>query len=335
MGIDISKDVSDEADFLETANKCFSRDGEWTEYHAEQLADLVARSQQFTRSFDHIAAERKAFGYWQDGRYEKAISIIDKALLNEADLDKQSNGWLKQLIARISDDWGNTKLAESTQQDAYSLNRGLMRPKVRPPYKAMLFPHEQSKAIVSQLDDFRIRRGFLRKFEDTVSYLHAGATTNQFEQALQELGTLIGFSAERKDDQGVGPDVLWLFPNKRAWIIEAKSGKQGRNSLTKGDHGQLLVAAQWFTNAYPGVQPVKVSVLPQGVATKAAAAIDCKALTFQKLILLVAEARRVLTLLCESQLPPMELVNYCSDLLADSSIAAERIDTFLIAFQSE
>ena len=62
---------------------------------------------------------------------------------------------------------------------------------------------------------------------------------------------MLGLSAERRDANGEGPDVLWLLPSKVGIVIEAKSRKKEKNALTKEDHGQLLVAAEWFAANYP------------------------------------------------------------------------------------
>ena len=57
---------------------------------------------------------------------------------------------------------------------------------------------------------------------------------------------MIGLSSERFDINGEGPDVLWLLPGKIGLVIEAKSRKKEKKALTKEEHGQLLVASEWF-----------------------------------------------------------------------------------------
>lgn len=333
MGIEISKAVVDLPDFLGTLDRSLNRDSEWIEYHAETLADRVGSSDGDVQNFDHVAAERRAFNLWRDNHPEKSISTIERCV-EKSGLDKQTHGWLLQFAARISDHWGNKERAEKLQQDAYSQNRGLLRSKIKPPYRSMLLPLEQATAIVKQLDSYHIRRGFLRSFDETVGYLHAQSTSNQFEKSLEELGTMIGFNCERFDKHGEGPDVLWILPNGHGWVIEAKSRKKPKNSLTKGEHGQLLVAAEWFAKMYPGLTPVRVSVHPTNIATKAASAEDSYALTYPSLSLLISEARTFLSLLCESQVPASELVSYCADLLAKSNIHADRVSNYLKLFSN-
>jgi replicative superfamily II helicase len=335
MGVEISKEVNDLRELANTIKRSFTRDTDWTEYHAETLAELVDVGVLSDRRFDHVSAERKAINLWQDGYHDKAIARIDKAL-SAAEMDRQTRGWMEQLAARIADHWGNRERAESLQQDAYGHNRNLLRPKIRPPYRPLPIPDEQSIAIVRQLKEYRIRRGFLRRFEDTVAYLHSSASANQFEEALADLGTLVGFATERHDDNGEGPDVLWLLPKKRALVIEAKSRKKAKNALTKDEHGQLLVAAEWFAKNYPEYQCKRVSVHPLNRATKAAVAGASHALTYEKLSSLVSDARSLLAGLCESQLSDDELVMECSRLLKNSTINAARLSAaYLLPFDEK
>jgi len=325
MGIEISKEVRDLKDLANTIKRSFERDADWTEYHAETLAELVDEGESSIDRFAHVAAERKAMNLWQDGYPDKAVARIEKTLNDSTGLDPQTRGWMEQLAARIADHWGQRDRVESLQQDAYAHNRNLFRPKVRPPYRPLPIPDEQALAIVRQLQAYHIRRGFLKTFDDTVAYLHDKASSNQFEKALADLGSMIGFTTERQDVNGEGPDVLWLLPRKVGLVIEAKSRKKAKNALTKEEHGQLLVAAEWFAKNYPSYTCERVSVHPRNHATKAAVAGASRALTYEKLSALVADARILLTHICESQLPEGELVAECGRALADSNVNANKI----------
>lgn len=325
MGIEISKEVEDLNDFGVTVNRSFVRDSNWTEYHAETLAELVDEATENSEQFTLVSAERKAMNLWQDGYPDKAVAKIEKALGKQQNTDQQTRGWMKQLAARIADHWGQRDRAEDLQQDAYSENRNLFRPKVRPPYSPLPVPDEQAVAIVRQLKGYHIRRGFIRTFENTVALLHNKASANQFEKSLADLGTMIGFSTERHDENGEGPDILWLLPKKVGLVIEAKSRKKEKNALTKEEHGQLLVAAEWFSKNYSDYQCERVSVHSKNQATAAAVAGASRALTYETLAALISDARSLLLGLCESQLSTEELVAECSRLLEGSNLAESRI----------
>ena len=179
-----------------------------------------------------------------------------------------------------------------------------------------------------------MRLGYLRSFDEIVSYLTPEATSNQFEQALAGLAKYIGIPSERFDVNGVGPDVLWLLPSKTGLVIEAKSRKKEKNALTKDQHGQLLVAAEWFAKEYPGYSCVRVSIHPHSVATLAAAAGASHALTYEKLALMISEARTLLSALVNTHVGGNDLLNECARLLEGSSLKADHIaERYLVPFQ--
>lgn len=335
MGSDISREVADLKDFAQTIGRSYNRDKDWTGYHAETLAELVDEEEPDETRFAQAAKERKAFNLWQDGYHEKALKKIQKLLDKAGELDAQSRGWMEQLSARIADSWGHRDLAEDFQRQAFGHNRNLLRPKVLPPYRALSKPSAQAEAIVGQVAGYRYRRGLLKTFEEICAHLHHEASANQFEQALVELATLIGIKAERHDENGEGPDVLWLLSGNIGLVIEAKSRKKDKNALNKEEHGQLLVAAEWFQEHYKDYECVRVSVHPQNKATKAAVAGASHALTYEKLAALISDARILLTSLCESQLSEEDLVVECERLLADTGIKHHNLaGSYLLPFES-
>ena len=334
MGTEISKAVEDRDDFFATVMKCIDRDADWQTHYAETLAELVEEIPAHLHHLDLAEGERKAIDLWAAGHHEKAIAKLQK-ILETGEVDSQTRGWVLQLTARIADDWGNVDRAEELQRSAYSANSAMLRPRVPPPYKALTLPGEQAKAIVGPILAYRMRRGYMHLLDDILSRLHNEASSNQFEEALAKLGRMLGFSASRHDDAGVGPDVLWILPTKVGLVIEAKSRKREANPLNKDEHGQVLVAEQWFNQAYPNHECKRVSVVPNALATAAATAGASKALTMDKLALMGADARKLFRELCESQLEAAGLEALCEKLLEQSDLAANRITTaYLQPFQT-
>lgn len=332
MGADVSRSVESERDLWDTICKSFARDTDWVQYHAETLADKVGDVEVDARPFNIAAAERKAVNLWQDGNHESAIAKVERTI-EDNQPDNQTAGWLWQLAGRIADTWEHSDKAEAMQRNAFGRNRNLLRPKVLPPYRAVPQPGPQAQAIAQQLEGFRSRRGLLREFDEAVTHLNRDASAKQFEQALTDLGTFIGIIAERHDVHGVGPDVLWLLPSKFGVIIEAKSRKKETGALTKEDHGQLLVAQEWFTQHYHDYQSVKVAVVPQNRATRAASAHASHALTYENLQRLVTDVRTLLTQLCDSSLTGSHLVAECAARLRNSTLeAGQLVANYLVPF---
>lgn len=333
IGSTISKEISDPKDLVKTIKRSYDRDSEWVKYHAETLDEIINEESMDELHLDQAIAERKAINLWSDGFYPKAIDKLDKAANEIAKTDKQSSGWYQQLAARIADHWGNTERAEDLQLQAYANNRNLIRPKVTPPYRPLISPSKQAEAIVEQLGSYRNRRGLLLRFEEIVSNLHHDTTSNKFEQALADLAVMIGLVSERHDRQGEGPDVLWLLPNKIGLVIEVKSRKKPNNPFNKDQHGQLLVAEEWFKKHYKDYQCVRVSVHPKSHSTKAAVADTSHALTYEKLTAMVSDARILLSRLCESQLAETDLIAESGRLLDDSNLSSDHIvNSYFIPF---
>ncbi|MDP9531466.1 MULTISPECIES: DEAD/DEAH box helicase [Pseudomonas] len=332
MGSTVSKEVSDVNDLTNTIALSINRDIRWIEYHAATLAENVGPEAPDPKRFNTASTERKAFNLWADGFYDKAIARLDQVAGSQDAVDDQTRGWLYQLAGRIADNWGQAERSDELQRSAFSANRNLLRPRTSPPYRPLQSPGAQGAAIAAQLRGYRIRRGLLQRFEEVVSKLHGNASANQFEQALADLGSLIGLTTERHDVGGEGPDVLWLLPNKAALILEAKSRKQDKNPLTKEEHGQLLVAEQWFVQNYPGYSSHRVVVHPTNKATAAASAHESYALTLDRLNQLVAESRVLLRELCESQLTDIELEGQCQHSIEHSPIRADRLVNYLMPF---
>lgn len=325
MGISITKEVADFRDLTNTISLSLMRDKRWTEYHAGTLADLADEDSADTLAGELAAIERKAFDLWTDGYHVQAIARLEKFLASYETLDPQTCGWIQQMIARIADNWGNAQLAQDWQKKAYANNHNLTRPKIAPPYRPLPLPGDQAKSIVQQIGGFRIRHGFLQRFEEACSALHPDSSANQFERALSDFATMIGFASQRFDANGEGPDVLWLLPNRVGFVIEAKSRKKAKNALTKDQHGQLLVAAEWFKEHYPGYEHVRVSVHPQNLSTRAAVAGASHALTYEKLGKMISDARVLLSALCDSQCDEHELEMECERLLDHSDLRADKV----------
>ena len=78
-------------------------------------------------------------------------------------------------------------------------------------YAPLIMPTKQAETIVTYVKQFALFRGALVDFERIADQLVPAATSNQFEEALKNLGGVLGFSSERPEkEQGVGPDVLWV-----------------------------------------------------------------------------------------------------------------------------
>ena len=316
MGVEVSKSISQRGEFVETMNRCLNREKEWVKYHAETLADLTLKTVVDIDAIESATTERHALQLWRDSYHEKAIAKLTKRADAPTTDKLERGGWLLQFAAKIALDWGKKDLTNELQQRAFADNRNLLRPQSGIAKVEPVLPGPQADAIVKRIGPFRFKRGYIAEFDSTVSFLVPTSSADQFECALSDLGSILGFEASRPEKTlGNGPDVLWVISRKVGLIIEAKSRKNKANALTKSQHGQLLVAENWFKENYPKLSGIRVSVHPSVTATKKSVPSNTKALTLAKLNELVTESRKLIVSLCESGHPDRELKTYCEELL--------------------
>lgn len=242
-----------------------------------------------------------------------------------------------QFAACIAYRWGNLDEARRLQRQAYANNDNLLRPQIAPPYMPLPIPSKQAEEIVERIDHYRPRRGYMTRFEEVVSQLVPTASSNQFEQALSDLGSMLGYRTQRPEKTyNKGPDVLWLLNDHLGMVIEAKSRKAPNNPLTKDEHGQLLNAETWFKKEYPDYTCIRVSVHPNVIVSKSTVPEDSKVLTLDKLRELIADTRRLLEALTNSLVSFNDLIIQCEQLLASSTLEPQSlVEHYLVPFETE
>lgn len=93
--------------------------------------------------------------------------------------------------------------------------------------------------------------GVFGQLVDTLALIDTG-TPNQAEAGLRQLGELLGFAATRPDnDEGTGPDVLWLDEEQQRMIgFELKTDKSSPAKYFKKDINQGHGHLEWMNQNY-------------------------------------------------------------------------------------
>ncbi|MGO2095092.1 MAG: DEAD/DEAH box helicase family protein [Mammaliicoccus sciuri] len=323
VGEMVSKAIGSPNELAQTILQGIERDQDWITHHNTKLSEMM-NEDNFVMNFDLAEVERKALNLWKNGYHDKAIDKIEK-YLEKSDLNERLRGWHEYNIARISYDWNNTKKSEDMHKQAFFHNSNLNRPVTPPPYRKITIPGKQSKEIVRKIGNYRKRLGHLATFDEIVKNLHKDATSNQFEKALDDLGKVLGFNSQRLDNNGSGPDLLWLISDRQAIIIEAKSRKKEKTAFNKAEHGQLLVAGEWFKKEYPKYDYILASIHPNADATPNAWADSTYVLTYKNLNSLIDETRALMKKLVSSQLNENDLEIECETLLASSNLSPDNL----------
>ena len=316
VGIEVSGEIASVPELFETVKKCLGRSPDWTQFHADTLADATIHPAVDKASLKVATAERRYFAQLQAGYSAKAMGVIENFVRDSKDLDGKLRGWLLELGARAAHQVGDIENRDRLQREAFASNRSLQRPAQGTYYTPLLAPTTQAENIVNYVQQFALLRGAVIEFEEAADQLVATATSNQFEEALKKLGQILGFASERPEkEQDRGPDVLWVQNEQNAWVIEAKSKKQAKNRLTKEQHGQMLQSAEWFQTHYEGMNAVRVVVHPNAFATEAVTVGDTMALTLTKLGELAGSVRTLLTELSSEPMSRSTMVARCESRL--------------------
>ena len=330
LGTDISEGITSLEQLGKAVLQSFNRDQAWVEYQAEVLAEETSSPSVNESSLLVAGQERRYFRLLLDGYYDKAITRITAFVESHPELDAKVKGWLYQLAARAAWLWGDQKKCDDLQRQAYASNKMLLRPRVVPHYSPLVSPSAQSKQILENLNAYRPRRGLLAALEELADWLTPGATSNQFEESLKNLGELLGYSASRPDNEDhVGPDVLWILNEDEAILIEAKSRKFDGKPINKEEHGQLLESLSWFSENYPRhvAQGAIVNSVP--LVTPNVAPGATFALTFDKLNLLVENSRALLEEITSTNANADTLFAQCEQLLNQLHLNPEGVRTYL------
>ena len=337
IGILLSNDVDSADGMREVIEQCLSRSPEWTQFHAESLADATIESEVDASDLAVARAERRFFRLLQAGHHSRAARAMQRFCNTDVKLDDKMKGWLLQLGARAAHLAGEPSMRDAMQRAAYANNRRVDRPVAGRRYTALSTPSRQADAIGGYVSKFALYRGAVIELDRVSAHLVSSATSNQFEEALKQFGEILGFVCERPDnEQEVGPDVLWILNDDSALIIEAKSRKKQSSRLTRDEHGQLLQSEEWFQTQYPDVRGVRVVVHPNARASRSVTVGGTQALTLAKLRELVGSARILLEELCGDEAPVDSLVSRCEARLEELKLTPGGImDSFLVPFVAD
>jgi len=334
MGQEMSETVSTVNEVGQTVMKCLQRDPNWVAYHASELADAAHAAPVSTLVLKVAGAERKAFKLQRLGQFEKALQTLEKLIAdNELKGDAQRRAWLAATAARIAYQMNDEERGQKLQTQAFSVSNNHSPPKVRPAYVARPIPGKQSAAIVARMLEYDLRGALLADFDEAVAELVPTASAARYEEALANLGSYLGFDAERPEKAyKKGPDVLWRTDAAFDFVIEAKSKKED-NPLYKNDHAQLLEAEAWFKGTYPNRDAVRVSALPEAIADPKASTAGSYALRLDEITKLVGSLRGVLSDLVVSPGKLDALLERCEAALQKANIKPDGIKAaFLVSF---
>ncbi|WP_052750583.1 DEAD/DEAH box helicase family protein [Acinetobacter sp. AG1] len=264
IGRQLSNIVSNESSLIDCFEQSLSRDIKWTTFHARTLAQKMDEMQDIESDVEPALTERKIFNYWIKNQHQLALDALNIFNRTYQDKDLQVSAWLYQLCGRISYNFDGGDYKEY-QRSAYQRNSNLLKPLTEIKYTNLVAPQKQSFEVAKFISSFQYKDGIKDGLKAISLQLNSTSSANQFEKNLDDLAKYLGFSSRRFDERGKGPDLIWKFSNGHVWVIEAKSRKIAK--YNKENHGQLLIAGQWYVNNFNSENFSLISIVSHTSAT--------------------------------------------------------------------
>lgn len=231
----------------EIINYCLNRNTEWVEASRKALLDVKYNHK---NSFDELVVkQREAFNYASVRDYHNAAQVIEDLANKQTNHNLQ--GYLKYKLAKYTH-FTNQVKSHEIMMSAKNLNSQLLQPVDGIKYEKMQLSN------LSQAT--KIREYCLAKYSSTNKYIlkvksiidkliFAENTSNEFEQAIKEIGEHLGLISQRPErEYGKGPDNLW-GGDQTFLIIECKNGATTK-IISKRDCNQLNGSIIWFEDQY-------------------------------------------------------------------------------------
>lgn len=274
IGLDIAKDAKEDVKEGEEYKQIYdllrlfiTRDENWKEYYKQSMDDIVVKSK--TRNYDSINYEFLAAKASYSNNNDKACDYIRKILQNVA--DESERGWYMQLLAYYTY-FDSRENSIKIQKTAYENNTNLLKPEIGITYKKLINKSaSQLEAVLKVLHKYGSYQELRLYYDDVLNNFSFGMVANKFEQAVKDIGLLLGFESQRPDSEiRKGPDNLWRGVKDTYFLIECKSEVNlARVAISKDEAGQMNNHCGWFESEYGKGHNVKrILIIPTNVLAK-------------------------------------------------------------------
>ncbi|MCY4137707.1 MAG: DEAD/DEAH box helicase family protein [Rhodobacteraceae bacterium] len=251
-------------DVIELVDRVLGRDEGWLDYYqrevklAELDKDQLQRAQQAEPVF--VAAAKSEAMYaaamWSDDS-ATARRELEKTIDMTANDDAKLSGWHLVWLGAAYERSGDSDSAYQSYAVAMRrLNRSITLPRPSGLITKGIESSDLNEFGKSLKDLLGFQEGanfesVLNKLKDTLALIDSG-TPNQAEAGVRQLGELLGFNAIRPDnDEGSGPDVLWLDEVRLRMIgFELKTEKKDPATYFKKDVGQGHDHLEWMNQSF-------------------------------------------------------------------------------------
>jgi hypothetical protein len=249
---------------------CLEGDDDWID--ASRSAVVSAEPGDASHIDESVVVLRKAFDLARARRFDLAElelrAVVDKTT------EKRAKGYLTQQLAEHVHHLDRVK-AQEIQLAAVQYNPAMLRPIEGIAYRKLDVPKaSQAATAVDYMKRFLEKNDLIMWVNALAESLAWGEENSaKFENAMQELGSLLGFGSQQPEkESGRGADNLWALGGLQFLVIECKSGAVKAKTINKHDCNQLNGSMTWFGKQYDAsckATPVMVhpKIAPEHAAT--------------------------------------------------------------------
>lgn len=284
-------EIKDEEDLFSKINDavsiCLDRDRGWIDISKQTLKSITYSSK--ITIHDRIIKEREAYNLAKNGEYNKAANTLE-SYCNSISDDNIIKGYLKQEMS-VYKNFKDPSAAQELLLSGIKLNSQIIHP-IKGIEHQKLIPSGTSQAQ-RLFDYFRDyyngdSNNYILSMKRVVEDLKfMPKSHNRFEQAVMDLGKLIGFDSERPEKQDKGPDNLWALGGGKYILMECKN-ECTPSPIIRKDCNQLNGSIVWFEQKYTNDICYPVIIHPLNKISKDAhLANEVRILTTEKLEQLV------------------------------------------------
>lgn len=265
---ELSGETSPSKELGELIKQCLKRDSGWKEYYQQQMDTIEVSANKEYHVYSILEKEREyeVAAYKKD--YAKACRIVSEVINMYKDNSKEQ-AWYKQILARYK--YFDSQIESiHIQKTAFEDNQYLLYPREGIDYKKMEFKSaEQLSNIKNWLIKFQNYKEMRIYAQSVLDKLSFGRPASQFEQALKEIGDLLGFESQRPDNEyRVGPDNLWCGIHNSYLFFECKNEVISDRPINKEEVGQMNNHCAWFSEKYGHAQVLRIFVTRTNVISK-------------------------------------------------------------------
>lgn len=240
---------------LEIINYVNNRKSGWKSFYAEKMDEFKIESN-IDDMIEIFELEKEAEIDYFHQDYKKAQDKAQK-LINIFNEDNKTCGWYLQLKALYTYP-EDQKMAKTIQYRAFKNNDLLFRPEQIYTDRKNTIDIKRAELISDIISQYNNKSEIMDRINYDLKNLSFDASSDDFEDAIDSLGKLLGFKTHQpdEDDDEGGIDNTWIIHEGGGlgFAIECKNEVSDKNLISKKYAGQFVVNISLFREKNSNIQ---------------------------------------------------------------------------------